>query len=257
MDYLRIPLIHRNFIHIFNYSLSYIENNIYNFFNNTDLVEIFPNLYISNYSASTNYNLLKNLGIEEVLSINSFFNPPYPRDFHYHPFIAFDDFNQDITKFFNETSDIIYMALASKKKILVHCQAGRSRSASLILIFIINFFTSTTYQYLPFTSLIAQSSNSIIFPYLDFWNKFIRTKREEELYQDLCDVNYLNTFNKATNNEIARELYQELVVGLIKVMQSIRPAIYPNYMFVEQIIDWCYQKQLNILSLEIVKILPK
>jgi hypothetical protein len=255
MDYLRIPLIHRNFIHFFNYSLSYIENNIYNLFNNTDLVEIFPNLFISNYSSSTNYNLLKNLGIKEVLCINSFFNPPYPNDFEYHSFIAYDDFNENISIFFPEAINIIYMALSSKKKILVHCQAGRSRSASLILAFIIKFFTDSRYQYLPFTNLINQSENTVMFPYLAFWNEFIRKKQELELYADLCDIDYLNSIKKET--EICKEWYQELVEGLIKVMQGIRPSIYPNYRFIEQIVAWCYENQFNILNPEIVKIIPK
>ncbi len=255
MDYLRIPLIHRNFIHIFNYGLSYIENNIYNLFDNTDLVEMFPNLFISNYSTSTNYSLLKNIGIDEVICINSFFNPPYPQDFRYHSFIAYDDFHQNISSFFSEAINIIYQALSSKKKILVHCQAGRSRSASLILAFIIKFFTDPRYQYLPFTNLINQTSNTTIFPYLSFWNQFIRKKTDHELYSDLCDIDYLNTLE--IDNEISKEWYQELVDGLIKVMQGIRPSIYPNHRFVEQIVDWCYLNHFNILNPEIVKILPK
>ena len=136
----RIPLIHRYMIHYMNYGLSYLENRIYNMWNNNDIAEIFPHLFISNYSTSTNNTLLQNLGITHIITINSFFNPPYADDYEYHYFPAYDDSNEDITVFFDSFAYLVRgIMLDGKNKILVHCQAGRSRSASLVLAFILRY----------------------------------------------------------------------------------------------------------------------
>ena len=144
----RIPIIHRWMLHYMNYGLSYMEKYIFNMWNNTDIKEIFPKLYISNYSTSTNRSLLQNIGITHIFTINSFFNPPFPTDFQYQYYPAYDDSNQDITPFLDH---FIYMArgilLDGKNKILIHCQAGRSRSASLVLAFILKYITDREFQW--------------------------------------------------------------------------------------------------------------
>ena len=143
----RLPLLHRYMIHYMNYGLSYLENRIYNMWNNNDIAEIFPNIFISNYSTSTNRTLLHNLGITHIITINSFFNPPYPTEFEYHYFAAYDDFNEDITQYFDRFAYLARGVLLGGGKVLVHCQAGRSRSASLILAFVLRYLTDKDFQW--------------------------------------------------------------------------------------------------------------
>jgi hypothetical protein len=192
-----------------------MENNVYNMWNNSDIAEIFPNMFISNYSTSTNKTLLQNLGITHIITINSFFNPPYPADFIYHYFPAYDDSNEDISPFFDQFA---YMArgilLDNKNKILIHCQAGRSRSASLVLAFIIRYLTDAEFQW--------QINHELIHFYIFSASTYLLR------YDPLIQKNEPNQDDNARN----------LISCILNLMKLIRPVIRPNDRFLEQLKDW-------------------
>ena len=230
----RNSIIHRNIIHYMNHGLSYIENNIYNISNNQDIVEMFPNLFISNYSTSTNFTLLKNIGITHVITINSYFNPPYTRDFVYHYFPAYDDMNEDITPLFDECTNLIFKILfnSSCNKILIHCQAGRSRSAILILAFIIKYFTNKNFQW--------NIKHDILNYYL------FKLLRYNEI--NITDIT-INTANNTTINTTYITT-KKFVLYLLNLMQQKRLVIKPNNRFIEQLINWIiHNSHSNIINI--------
>ena len=81
---------------VYSYGRTIIENNYFNFANNDDFNLIYPNIYIGNYSTSTNLELLKGVGITHILSVIPTFNPPFLDKFTYLHIPAYDDQSQDL-----------------------------------------------------------------------------------------------------------------------------------------------------------------
>lgn len=129
-------------IHIFDdlysYGRVFIENNYINLSDNDDFTLVYPNLYIGNYSTSTNLELLKNLKISNIISVIPSFNPPFPEQFNYLHIEAYDDELQNMTQHFERTNEYIKKCLNEGGRILLHCMAGRSRSITVLIAFIIS-----------------------------------------------------------------------------------------------------------------------
>ena len=129
-------------IHIFDDVYSYgrtlIENNYFNFSENDDFNLVYPNIYIGNYSTSTNLELLKNVGITHIISVIPTFNPPFSDKFKYLHIQAYDDQTQDLSQYFQNCNAFIENVLNEGGKVLIHCMVGRSRSVTMFLAFLIN-----------------------------------------------------------------------------------------------------------------------
>lgn len=64
-------------------------------------------------------------------------NFAYPDEFKYQRYELLDSPNCNIAKYFNEGSEYIENAIKSGGKVLVHCFAGKSRSSTLILAYMV------------------------------------------------------------------------------------------------------------------------
>ena len=126
------------FYDVYSYGRTLIENNYINFSTIDDFNLVYPNIYIGNYSTTTNLQLLQDIGITHIISIIPKFNPPFPDLFTYLFFSAYDDQKQNIKQYFNTSNEFITKAVRNKGKVLIHCMAGRSRSVTLFLAFLIH-----------------------------------------------------------------------------------------------------------------------
>ena len=99
-----------------------------------DLDEIIENLYLGDYSASVDIHHLKDIGIKKVLTVMDYKNGPnYNPEEITHKRFAIDDFaNQNIIQYFGECLNFI----KGEEKILVHCMAGASRSATIVIAYL-------------------------------------------------------------------------------------------------------------------------
>ena len=99
-----------------------------------DMDEIENNLYLGNFTASENIQQLKDLGIKKVLSvidINDF--PDYKSEDIIHKKVDVSDFeSQNIIQYFGECLNFI----KGEEKVLVHCMAGASRSATIVIAYV-------------------------------------------------------------------------------------------------------------------------
>ena len=103
--------------------------------NSIHISEIIKGLYLGNLYIANDIDVLKNLGITKVLSlIERFRIPKYKEsDNINHKVILIDDsIQQNIIKYFGECLNFI----KSEENILVHCAAGSSRSATIVIAYL-------------------------------------------------------------------------------------------------------------------------
>ncbi len=102
--------------------------------------EIIDGLYLGCIDSSFDYNTLKDKGITHIISVIAGFEPPYPNDFNYLVINALDTVNTELFNNFYTAIKFIDDALDNNGKVLVHCIAGRSRSAAIVCAYIIHTF---------------------------------------------------------------------------------------------------------------------
>ena len=107
-----------------------------------ELSEILPDqIFISSHKTSCDSELLESKGITHILSILPQATIAHPQKFEYklitHIEDEKDDENADkLSKIFTESNRFIHECLTQGGRILVHCKAGKSRSVSLVIAYI-------------------------------------------------------------------------------------------------------------------------
>ena len=96
--------------------------------------EINENLYLGDYGSSLNIDKLKEKGIKKVLTVMDYTEGPKykPEEFIHKRFEIDDDEHQNIIQYFGECLNFI----KGKEKVLVHCVAGASRSATIVIAYL-------------------------------------------------------------------------------------------------------------------------
>ncbi|XP_068183411.1 dual specificity protein phosphatase family protein [Antennarius striatus] len=109
----------------------------------TPVDEVWPNLYIGNVAVAQNRKTLHKLGITHVLNAahskqGSIGNQSfYGNTCVYFGIPAEDSDSFDLGQYFRPAADFIHKALKSAEgKVLVHCIMGMSRSATLVLAYL-------------------------------------------------------------------------------------------------------------------------
>ncbi|KAL9975475.1 hypothetical protein ACROYT_G012637 [Oculina patagonica] len=114
--------------------------------------EVFDGIFLSEASTAMEEGQLQDLGITHVLNAahgKKLYHVQTGPDYYcesgiiYHGVPAMDMFTFELNRFFDEACDFIGKAVGTKKtgrlngKILVHCKEGVSRSASLVLAYLV------------------------------------------------------------------------------------------------------------------------
>uniref|UniRef100_A0A8C5PT92 Dual specificity protein phosphatase n=1 Tax=Leptobrachium leishanense TaxID=445787 RepID=A0A8C5PT92_9ANUR len=154
------------------------------FFHHVD--EVWPNLYLGDLSTANNRYELWKLGITHVLNAahgNRFSHGNhdfYGSNISYHGVPAFDLPDFDMSKYFYSASEFIHTALGTEKaRLLVHCVVGVSRSATLVLAYVM------IHHHLSLTQAIRTiQKNRWISPNPGFLRQLI--KLDEELHYTRC-----------------------------------------------------------------------
>lgn len=116
--------------------------------NPNDIVEIIPHLFISNWDTSNNPIILQKYNIKAVVSLETLPKPTntliyYDKHNIDHIYIHIGDHpSENISQHFDRTYDFINRHISNGENIIVHCMAGISRSASIIL----NYILRNTYE---------------------------------------------------------------------------------------------------------------
>lgn len=108
--------------------------------------EIIPHLYISNWIDSNNISLLEKNNIKAVITLETMLKPDFIVDYYKRNKIDFlyihlqDHSSANISQYFDNTYDFIKKHINNGENVLVHCYAGISRSACIILNYLVRHF---------------------------------------------------------------------------------------------------------------------
>lgn len=98
--------------------------------------KIVPGLYLGSIKDSSDAKQLETNKITHILAIHDHPKSETREDLKYLRFNARDNAQQDIKQFFDEAIDFIHEARINNGNVLVHCLAGVSRSASLVIAYL-------------------------------------------------------------------------------------------------------------------------
>lgn len=114
--------------------LDYNDREFYDFFCKNPLDKITDNIYLGNCVGAHNHQLLLDNGITDIISV-----APYDLDYIdiiCHKYIWYDISTFDISKLLPETLNLLENLVNNNRRVFVHCQAGISRSATLIIAYL-------------------------------------------------------------------------------------------------------------------------
>jgi len=140
--------------------------------------EIMDGIYLGNINSVYDTKKLKELGITHIVSVIAGFIPPNPEEFNYLVINALDTVNTNLFEKFETANDFISDALFNNNKVLVHCMAGRSRSATIVSAYIIKTFGMDYSNVLN----VIKSKRSIVQPNESFSKQLV--EYYNELYKD-------------------------------------------------------------------------
>ncbi|KAF9605536.1 hypothetical protein IFM89_017555 [Coptis chinensis] len=93
-------------------------------------------LFLGSLGAALNKDALKSLNITHILIMANTLNPAYPNDFVYKKIQVADRVETDLTQHFDECFDFIDEAKMMGGGVLVHCFAGKSRSVTIVVAYL-------------------------------------------------------------------------------------------------------------------------
>ena len=105
------------------------------------------NIYLGNAYNASNYDELKKNDIGYILNITKEISNYYPDEFEYININITDNNGQSIEKYFSKILEFINKSQLetnnSKKNILIHCFMGSSRSASCVILYLMDKYGMT------------------------------------------------------------------------------------------------------------------
>lgn len=94
--------------------------------------QITDKIYLGNESGAHNQEMLKELKITHILVAGNYLHQKFPKDFKYFKLPLHDKPGQDLFPYLKAASDFI----DEGERVLVHCGAGMSRSASIVIAYL-------------------------------------------------------------------------------------------------------------------------
>ncbi|KAL5009121.1 hypothetical protein ScPMuIL_014702 [Solemya velum] len=137
--------------------------------------QILPFLFLGNERDAANYQRLHDLNISYILNATSHIPCHFDNmGIKYRRIQASDNWQQNLRQFFDEALEFIDEARQKKANILIHCQAGVSRSATITIAYILAhtlMSMSDAYKY-------VKGKRTIISPNFNFMGQLMEYEQE-------------------------------------------------------------------------------
>merc|ERR1712038_1501144 len=133
---------------------------------NHPATKVLPHLYLGNMRDASNVSALTRLNIRYILNVTA--KPPsYAMDsgINYKQLLASDNGVQNLRQFFEEAFEFIDEARANLSSVLVHCQAGISRSPTIAVAYLMKHYPGMA---MAEAYKFVKTRRSIISPNLNF-----------------------------------------------------------------------------------------
>lgn len=132
--------------------------------------EVTNYLYVGNMKDAGDIEVLKRLGIDHVLNVTST-KPLYATsdDVVYKQLLVADNGYQNLRQYFEEAFEFIELAKRRGGAVLIHCQAGVSRSPTIAVAYLIKNFPMSMLEAYRF----VKARRSIISPNLNFMGQLL------------------------------------------------------------------------------------
>jgi rhodanese-related sulfurtransferase len=156
---------------------------------NQHATQILPFLYLGNEYDSIDEKMLKDKRISKILNVTNQLPFPNSSDFECKRLPASDSSCQDLRKLFDEAFAFIESARLSKSNVLVHCQAGISRSPSIVIAYIMKHSNLGFQEALQ----VVREQRSIVSPNFHFLGQLMEFEKDlirgtVERSNILCDT---------------------------------------------------------------------
>lgn len=120
-----------------------------------DVNEILPGLWLGNYKSALNLDFINKFNIKNIINITKDVPTPFPLIKYLHiPYDDIDTCGKNLNATFDKTTELIYSTLSKGNGILVHCQRGHHRSASVVAAFLIRYLKIDYFDALKYINAI-------------------------------------------------------------------------------------------------------
>jgi dual specificity phosphatase 12 len=150
--------------------------------------QIIPGLFLGAVTAASDRERLVAAGIRAVVCCcreMEYRTREFHQDIAYYRVDVEDVSREPIEEFFPEATEFIHSWLSREQKVLVHCRAGVSRSASVVLAYLVEYLKYSLHDAI----FLARSHRPVVTPNLGFMSKLIEyeeEKRGTEATVDMC-----------------------------------------------------------------------
>jgi len=154
---------------------------------NHPTTKVLPHLFLGNMRDASDMSALDRLNIRYILNVTA--KPPtysIPQGFQYKHLEAADNGIQNLRQFFEEAFDFIDEAKKAGTGVLVHCQAGISRSPTIAVAYLMKHYPMAMADAYKF----VKTKRSIISPNLNFMGQlweFEQVLKNNEITKDSID----------------------------------------------------------------------
>jgi len=146
-------------------------------------------LYLGGERSARDKKNLVSLNIKVIVNVTNDVDCIFEKEklFLYKNIHIADKYGTNICKHFDETAEFIHKHISEGKAVLVHCKGGRSRSATIMLAYLMKYQGYT----LKDAYIYVKSKRSIIQPNIGFWKQLVEYERK--IYNGVTSVNLLDT----------------------------------------------------------------
>jgi len=165
--------------------------------------QISEHLYLGDRYAAYNKSWLLANNVTHIVNMAAVTCQCYfPGVFKYLSISILDTVSQDISQFFSACTKYINKAIASGGRVLVHCEAGRSRSATIVLQYMVTEYDMT----LKAAYKRVKRARPIVMPNITFFSQLRKFERQCRGIESMAlDVPYYILYNTELERRGVRE----------------------------------------------------